>query len=50
MSNQMITHDLLVELSTEEQELLSGGRYGFYIVPLRRHRFYRPRFYRRLFF
>lgn len=31
MSNQNITNDLVVELSTNEQELLSGGyfRYGY---------------------
>ncbi|MBD2560244.1 MULTISPECIES: hypothetical protein [Nostoc] len=30
MSDQNITPDLLVELSTEEQQLLSGGIYGYY--------------------
>ncbi len=29
MSDQIIISDLLVELSTEEQQLLSGG-YGYY--------------------
>ncbi|MFS0516142.1 hypothetical protein ACEYW6_15720 [Nostoc sp. UIC 10607] len=29
MSDQNITPDLLVELSTEEQQLLSGGIYGY---------------------
>jgi hypothetical protein len=29
MSNQNITNDLLVELSTNEQELLSGGHYRY---------------------
>ncbi|AFY32595.1 hypothetical protein [Calothrix sp. PCC 7507] len=30
MSNQVIDSDLLVELSTEEQQLVSGGSYGIY--------------------
>lgn len=30
MSTQMTTSNLLVELSTEEQEFLSGGRRGCY--------------------
>jgi hypothetical protein len=34
MSNQNITTDLLVEISTQEQELLSGGQY----YPYRRGR------------
>ncbi|WP_255502415.1 hypothetical protein [Cylindrospermum sp. FACHB-282] len=29
ISNQTITSDLLVELSTEQQELLTGGRNGW---------------------
>ncbi len=30
MSGQIIASGLLVELSTEEQQLLSGGQYGGY--------------------
>ncbi|MEH2272716.1 MAG: hypothetical protein V7K68_30555 [Nostoc sp.] len=33
MSDQIITSDLLVDLSTEEQQVISGGIYGFYRRP-----------------
>ncbi|MEH2108644.1 hypothetical protein [Nostoc sp.] len=33
MSDQIVMSDLLVELSTEEQQVISGGIYGFYRRP-----------------
>ncbi|MHC0064502.1 hypothetical protein ACWATR_16630 [Nostoc sp. UIC 10890] len=42
MSDQIIISDLLVELSTEEQQLLSGGVYGYYGRPYGRPYYGRP--------
>ncbi|MBN3882984.1 MULTISPECIES: hypothetical protein [unclassified Nostoc] len=33
MSDQIVMSDLLVDLSTEEQQIISGGTYGFYGRP-----------------
>ncbi|MBW4644723.1 MAG: hypothetical protein KME23_17320 [Goleter apudmare HA4340-LM2] len=46
MSTQIITSDLLVDLSTEEQQQLSGGRYGFRRGGFRRGGFRRGGFRR----
>ncbi|MHC0064503.1 hypothetical protein ACWATR_16635 [Nostoc sp. UIC 10890] len=42
MSDQIITSDLLVELSTDEQQLLSGGR-EYAIEDLERFVIYRDK-------
>ncbi|MBN3907608.1 MAG: hypothetical protein HWQ35_13925 [Nostoc sp. NMS1] len=44
MSDQIITPDLFVELSKEEQQLLSGGMRGFYRSHFPRRHFRRHRF------